>query len=177
MRGISATSGKEQDVLPGFGKAEPYLRTKAACRAVFERNVRKHIAVSNSGCWIVGLKPLPNGYTMAHVADGIKYLSHRLAYRAFIDSIPGALHVLHRCDVPACCNPAHLFLGTPADNARDQIQKGRPKRGGKGRFLLPSEVSAIRASKERQATLAARHHVSLQTISLIKRGRIWRGVQ
>lgn len=41
--------------------------------------------------------------------------------------VPWGWLVLHRCDEPPCVNPAHLFLGTDLDNARDRNRKGRHK--------------------------------------------------
>jgi hypothetical protein len=32
---------------------------------------------------------------------------------------------LHRCDVPHCVNPTHLFLGSQDDNLKDAAGKGR----------------------------------------------------
>jgi HNH endonuclease len=55
--------------------------------------------------------------------------THRLAWTLACGEIPTGLCVLHRCDVPLCCNPAHLFLGTQAENVADKVAKGRQSRG------------------------------------------------
>ncbi len=52
--------------------------------------------------------------------------SHRLVYKlTHKPIIPPNMQVCHICDNPRCCNPSHLFLGTPKDNMVDKINKGR----------------------------------------------------
>lgn len=52
-------------------------------------------------------------------------LAHRAAHQLTHGAIPRGACVLHRCDNPLCCNPAHLFVGSARDNARDKAAKGR----------------------------------------------------
>lgn len=49
---------------------------------------------------------------------------HRFMYELAKGAIPAGAHVLHRCDVPTCLNPTHLYLGTHAQNMADRKRRG-----------------------------------------------------
>jgi hypothetical protein len=55
--------------------------------------------------------------------------AHRTAWELTYGPIPLGFDVLHRCDNRTCVRPAHLFLGTDLDNARDREAKGRGRHG------------------------------------------------
>jgi hypothetical protein len=82
----------------------------------------------NSGCWLFEGMVNHNGYGLV-VQKGRQERAHRLAWIEAYGPIPDGLFVCHHCDVPACCNPDHLFLGSAADNARDMAAKGRVRGG------------------------------------------------
>ena len=51
----------------------------------------------------------------------------RFAYQAFVGPIKDDYYICHKCDVPACCRPDHLFQGSPKENVLDALAKGRIK--------------------------------------------------
>jgi hypothetical protein len=76
------------------------------------------------GCWVWKGTRNPKGYGRISVS-GRQDGTHRVAYRLAHGEIPDGLVVRHRCDNPPCINPAHLEVGTPADNSRDMVERGR----------------------------------------------------
>jgi hypothetical protein len=64
------------------------------------------------------------GYGIFGVRDQT-ILAHRFAYLIAKGVIPSDKHVLHKCDIPNCCNPDHLYLGDELDNAMDRNNRNR----------------------------------------------------
>lgn len=105
--------------------------------------------------------------------------AHRLAYFVATDHAPASTnHICHRCDNPICCNPAHLFEGTPKENGEDRVAKGRQTRGeahttAKLTTEQALDLRARRAAGEPLKSLAATFGVSEATVSNVARGRSW----
>lgn len=96
----------------------------AKARLQILKKLMAYIEQPESGCWIWKGWCSRLGYGSVSV-KGRAWPVHRLTYTLFKGEIPKGLQACHTCDIPACCNPEHIFLGTAADNARDAQSKGR----------------------------------------------------
>lgn len=104
--------------------------------------------------------------------------AHRVSWELAHGPIPDGVFVCHRCDNPKCVNPAHLFLGSPSDNAADMATKGRANRGERRWIakLTDDAVREIRRSSEKGVDLAKRYGVSPTQVTAVRRGYEWKHV-
>lgn len=84
-------------------------------------------------CWPWNASRDKNGYGHFGIGNGRTTRAHRVSWQlANSSEIPAAMLACHTCDNPPCVNPAHIFIGTMADNLQDASAKGRVDPKGYG---------------------------------------------
>jgi len=90
---------------------------------------------------------------------------------------PGKQYVLHHCDVPYCCNPAHMYLGDHPQNMSDMWERNRPSRSKGERHskakLTNAQALAIYGEAGSCASIAKRYGISESAVYQIKKGITW----
>lgn len=84
---------------------------------------------------------------------GRDLMAHRVAWELANGPIPEGMYVCHKCDNPPCCNVDHLFLGSPADNMWDKVNKGRANAArGEGHCKTPLTENDVRLIRDLYST-------------------------
>jgi hypothetical protein len=156
-----------------------------------ERTIPFWDRIDSSGgpaaCWPWTGSINKSGYGNLGIA-GFTITASRLAYELSNGPIPDGdgYHgtvVRHTCDNRPCCNPAHLILGTQAENNRDRDERGRSRHPSgvacHSAKLSEAEVIAIRkliSAGAKISAIARQFGCSPSSIYFIKKGRNWKNV-
>lgn len=146
-------------------------------------------------CWLWTRAPNSSGYGQFWL-KGKMATASRVSWMIANGSIPEGLQCLHKCDNRRCVNPAHLFLGTNADNVADRNKKGRQAKGASHPYIKNPELCArgerassaklsegqVRELKEFMKhggtgpSAAERFGIAHQNVYRIVHGKAWRHI-
>lgn len=166
-----------------MNRAQAAVVARAAAAAkrgtVQERFWRKVDKRGAEECWpwLASVRRKEEGYG-AFWLDGRHQPANRVALLLSGRAVPAGMVACHRCDNPRCCNPSHLFVGTPGDNNADKVAKLRHARGQKHGCAKLSDAAVAEIVSSRPngskrlpngmpALLAARFGVSRAYISAL----------
>ena len=139
-------------------------------------------------CWLWMATRTSFGYgsfRMGSATDGTrrKEMAHRVAYMLAnnVTELPKNKVIMHSCDNPQCVNPAHLSLGTYAENGKAAYDRKRrsstivPGEDSPRAKLTQKDVQYIRDSGYTKSArqLAEELGVSRSTVTAIRIGQNW----
>ena len=140
--------------------------------------------IGESGCWI--WMGCVGHYSYGQFCVNSKtLLAHRASWILHYGNIPDGLRVCHRCDVPSCVNPNHLFLGTAQDNTDDMMRKDRtnPRKGEDHHAARLTAEKVRQMRKEYQpgygnlAAIARKYNTSETSAHYAINRKTWKHVQ
>lgn len=192
---------RPKDIRKGYGKTcSRSCRGRRQFKPLVERFWAKVEKTESCWLWRGAVNSAGYGKLYLGIVDG-RYVvdtTHRISYRINIGPIPDGLGVFHKCDIPLCCNPEHLFLGVHADNMKDARIKGRfptgenhwtnkfPERRLRGEQQSLAKLTAdlvreIRR-KKRESTIsykkmAEQYGVCPQLLHQVVKRKIWNWVE
>lgn len=153
-------------------------------KSITERFFEKIARTPFTKCWLWSAAIRPDGYGAFtyHIPKKQSVVAHRFSWMHHFGEIPPGMNVCHKCDIRACVNPEHLFLGTQGDNVRDAARKGRLARWDRHHqsVLSLEQVSEIRrraGAGETHKSLGKEFGVSRATVGRMVRMETWKEFQ
>lgn len=177
--GASFTRSYSRSVLSKIKFCSNTCAALARTRSASERFDEKVTAEPNTGChlWMGGY--LKSGYGSFSSSGKEGGRAHVFAYERAYGPLKNGVYVCHRCDVPGCVNPAHLFAGTQRQNMDDARRKGRVAHGvtqGHSK-LTDDDVRAIRAWTGKLSDAAKQFGIAASSVTHIRQRKNWKHVQ
>ncbi len=146
-----------------------------------ERIEQNVVRVPESGCWIWDGAVSSSGYGKLR-SKYTQHTAHKVSYEVFKGPIQPGKYVCHHCDVRACVNPEHLFLGSPKENQQDMAKKMRHAYGDRNGNSKLSEdqaksILSMRNSGKTKTSVGDAFGVSRVAVAKIWSGALWSHLQ
>jgi HNH endonuclease len=126
--------------------------------------------------WLGALTESGYGNCYPYGARVRGYRAHRIAVFLTTGTDPGDLGVIHSCDNPPCCNPAHLSAATHKENMQDMHTRGR---AGDCRIFAEDHGRCVLTDEQVEQIRSASFGISRAQIHRIVAGesRLYRTVE
>lgn len=152
-----------------------------------ETEFKNNTKINEDGCWIWQgcLKTCSKG---THRYGWLRHnkrsmTAHRVSWLLYKGELSSCDVVCHKCDVPSCVNPEHLFVGSQKDNVKDMHEKNRARKGtairkndgypvrAKLSKSQIQEIKRLKLSGLSQNAISMMFHVCQATIGNVLSGR------
>lgn len=171
------------EVFPCRANTAKYCSTECKYQAralsIDERFHERVASPDENGCMLWTHSTDSKGYGRLWYEGG-RIGAHRLAWEIHHGiPVPEGMQVNHHCDNPLCCNPAHLYVGSQADNMQDMADRDRSLKGEKhpNTNLTARQVAMIRYRYAEggisHQQLADAYHIGRSTVGQLIRGDRW----
>ena len=172
---------RSEHFVPAYGVDKQRTRRTGAVSDWFPDMLKEMPGPLDTPCMVWTGLANEGGYGKLSVQYRTR-LAHRVAWEIEHGEIPEDKQVNHRCDVPLCCNVAHLYLGDQTDNMNDAARRTAAARG-EGRYNAKLTEAIVREARSRNAAgesvraIARSLNAPYDALYLAVRGKTWRHVQ